>query len=226
MTEEEIKKFITDAITQAKAEFGKVEQDVQTEAAKVETQVQAGVTQYWIWAVGAVVLLMLLSLLANHYWPKKQADTKFEAVDPIPAVAKVPTQELPPQRVIVLVKQEVVKKIKDLPPDIKNDPKKQITTTADIPPSPNGGSAVAYINTSSGVSNITYKAKPRPFMGLPNDVTVGVRYGISSKAPSGQEGQVYGKWDFFRVGNAYLGAYGEVSSQPAAKAMVDLSMRF
>jgi hypothetical protein len=219
VTEEEIKLQIDAAVATAKAEFNQA-------VTRAETTVQSSWSRYWPWVIGVVALLALISLAANHWWPKKQADTKFGGTAPIPAVANVPVQELPPQRVIVLVKQEVVKKIKDLPDDVKNDPKKQITTTADIPPSPNGGSAIAYINTSSGVSNITYKAKPRPFMGLPNDVTVGVRYGVSTKAPSGQEGQVYGKWDFFRIGSAYLGAYGEVSTQPAAKAMVDLSMRW
>lgn len=193
---------------------------------KIETQVQAAWKRNVKWIALGILALALISLAVNRFWPKPApAPTTYTAAAPIPAVANVPTVELPPQRVVVLVKQEAIKKLPDLPPEIKNDPKQQITATADIPPSPNGGSAVAFINRTTGRSGIIYKAKPQPLIGFPSDITVGVRYGVTTRAP-GQEGQLYGKWDFFRVGKAYLGMYGEVNTRPEAKGMIDLSMRF
>jgi hypothetical protein len=180
----------------------------------------------WLRTIALIAgILAACSIIWNHFYPKQTASTTYTTTAPIPAVANVPTQELPPQKVIVLVKQEAVKKLPDLPPDMKADPKQQITTTADIKPSPYGGSAVAFINTSTGRSSIIYKAKERPWLGFPSDITLGVRYGVTTRAP-GQESQLYAKWDFFRIGSAYLGAYGEVSSRPEAKAMVDMSMRW
>lgn len=210
----DIKARVDAAVAQAKAAWQATETTVHTEARK-----------RWPWIVGGVAALMLISLTVNHFWPKQTAPTTYQTAAPIPAVANVPTQELPPQRVVVLVKQEAIKKLPDLPPEVKADPKQQVTTTADIKPSPYGGSAVAFINTSTGKSSIIYKAKERPLIGFPQDVTIGVRYGVTTRSP-GQEAQLYGRYDFVRVGSAYLGIYGEANSRPEAKGMIDLSMRF
>lgn len=216
--EKDIQSRVDKAVNDAKTAW-------QGATVKVEAQVQSTWKRIWPWVALAFAALAIASLLANHFWPKQTAPTTYTAAAPIPAAANVPTQEIPAQRVVVLVKQEAIKKLPDLPPEIKLDPKAQITTTADIKPSPYGGSAVAFINTSTGRSSIVYKAKEMSLLGFPSDMTVGVRYGVTTRTP-GQEGQVYAKWDLVRVGSAYLGIYGEANSRPEAKGMVDLSMRF
>lgn len=174
-------------------------------------------------------IALLLGIVAcssaawNWYHPRVVPSTSYGSTPPIPAAANLPTQELPVQRVVVLVKQEAVKALKP-PPEITGNPSAQITATAAIPPSPHGGSAIAYINTSTGRSNIVYKAAPQPLFGFPSDVTTGVRYGVTTN--DAYQGQLYAKWDFLRIGKAFLGVYGEVTTRPDAKAMIDASVRW
>lgn len=163
-------------------------------------------------------ILAACSILWNHFYPKQQAATTYSTAAPIPAAANVPTQELPPQRVIVLVKQEAIKKLPDLPPEVKNDPKAQITTTADIKPSPYGGSAVAFINTSTGRSSIVYKAKERPFFEFKRQVELYAEYGVSTRG--NQQAAAGSRWTFIRTGAINWHAKGEINSAPEAKAML------
>jgi hypothetical protein len=79
------------------------------------------------------------------------------------------------------------------------------------------------MNTKTGVGNIIAKEKPRSLLGLPNEKELGVRVGYNQNLE--QNVSIYGRWNFFRVGNFHLSAYGE-GSQNNATAQLELGYRF
>src|SRR6185369_2256952 len=89
-------------------------------------------------------------------------------------------------------------------------------------------STVAVMTTPADGSPATVaivaKEQPPALFGFPAVVELGLRYGLGTR--NGQEGNLNARWQFLRVGNLYLGAYGEIGTQPEAKAMIDLSYRW
>jgi hypothetical protein len=123
-----------------------------------------------------------------------------------------------PERIVVVEKEAARKAGIDIPPG------QQVTTTADLPPTKGGYRTATFINMSTGVSITTAQEKKQPFLGLPNELEAGVRYGLSSKGA--QIGTGYTRYNFLRVGKFNLGAYGEITTQPEAKVMIDLGYRW
>jgi hypothetical protein len=104
----------------------------------------------------------------------------------------------------------------------------QITATADLPESDNGYEEVSVIDTKTGASQIMAREKAAPWFQLRNDAAIGIRYGLC--AGPGQItpycGDVYGKWDFLRVKDAYLGASGALGTDSSARLQLGLEYRW
>ena len=131
--------------------------------------------------------------------------------------------EVPVEKIVTIEKTVVVEKLK-LPDSVSKDPNKQITATAEIEPYEGKTNVIAIIDTKSGESNIMAKQQPLSLFAFENKKEIGARYGTSIK--NGIEADVYGRWDFVRVGNLHLGAYGEATSYGEAKAMISVGYRW
>lgn len=183
------------------------------------------------WIRGNVLLIVFFIIAAvaassaawNWYHPqvKTITQTEYRTVTQEKVVEKIKRVEVPgPTRIITIDKQTIADKL-DIHPISDNE---QIISNADIPPSESGTSAVTVLNMDTGESKIIAKEKPLSLFGFPSNVEAGLRYGLATQ--SGQEGDLFARWQFLRVGKVYLGAYGEMTTKPEAKIMLEGSFRF
>jgi len=191
-----------------------------------------------------VIVLVLLALSALWGWYRRPpVNTVYYTSPPeIREVVRVQKVYVPvgtgegAGKVQVLNKDEVNKKMADLPPDVRANPNAQITSTGEIGPYAGRTNVANVIDTSTGVSHIVSKQVPLPPLGIECDREVGARVGYIVTAPGGTPsigGNVYGKWDFLRIGKVHLGAYGEAGYYPGrsattaeGKVMLQGSVRF
>lgn len=171
-------------------------------------------------------IIAAVSAVVNWYRPAKMLTTQqFIPVPQIKEITKVQRVTIPgPEKIVVIQKDEAAEEL-DLPADVVNDPAKQLTATADIPPSEGGSQCVAVINTTTGESSMIAKEKPLPLFGLPSKWEVGARYGwdTSSNNPNKLAGDIHARWQFLRVGPVKAGVYSELNTEPGAKAMIELA---
>lgn len=104
---------------------------------------------------------------------------------------------------------------------------KEIITTGEVKPSQGGATVATLLDRNTGESRQVVEYHPRPLLALGGELAIGVRAGLTTR---GEEAQIYIRKDLLRVGPVYLAGYGEASAtataQIAAKAMIDVSMRF
>lgn len=177
--------------------------------------------------VAGLVLLGLIaggSAIWNWYHPK-QAITK----QPVVAQEAIKAADIPkttvagPKTLVAYNREKIIKAMKP-PAEIAEDKRNQFTTSANIPPSPYGGSALSFTNISTGKSGIIYQAKATPFFELKNVRELAVDYGITSKGK--QEGVVGARWTFLRTGIVNWHGKAEVSTSPEAKVFVGVHAEF
>jgi hypothetical protein len=176
-----------------------------------------------------VAIIALISATYNYY--KKPATITVKEYVPtteIKEVTKIKRVEVPVEKVVTIEKEVIVEKL-TLPEWLKTDPNKQILATAEIPPYKGKTNAVSVLDTKTGASEIIAKQIPRSLFGLANEREIGIRYGygyFNKESKFQDEGAVYGRWDFLRIGNAYLGVYGEGTTRGDAKAQLSLGYKF
>jgi len=178
------------------------------------------------WAIAALVLLLVLAIVVAWYRGQKTqivSKTEYVKVPEITETVKLKRVEIPVEKIVVIEKEAAAKKL-DLPPEIKDDPNKQITATAVIPPYEGKTNVLAVLDTSTGGIGVMARQLALPFFDFENKREIGIRYGISMKHD--QEADLYGRWDFFRVANAHLGLYGEVNTTGDAKAMLQAAYKW
>jgi hypothetical protein len=181
--------------------------------------------------LAVIAVLALTSAGWNWYHPtvKTVTQTQYQTVPQEKKVETIKRVTVPgPERIVTIEKPVVVEKL-GLPPAIAADPTKEIVANGEIMTHDGDKvSTVAVMDTPAdgtpATVSIIAKEQPPSLFGLPNDWEMGVRYGLGTRA--GQEGNINARWQFFRLGNIYLGAYGEIGTRPEAKMMLDVSMRF
>ncbi|MDD2899004.1 MAG: hypothetical protein PHI31_09855 [Desulfuromonadaceae bacterium] len=176
----------------------------------------------------ALIVLLLIAIgstVWNWYHPKETvSQTQYQALPKEKIVERIKTVKVPgPKEIVTIEKQVIVEKLK-LPESVASDPNTVITANAEVPPSEGGTSVVTAFNTATGETTIIAKEKPLSLFGFPSNVETGVRYGLTSDGP--QQGDIYARWQFLRVGKVYVGTYGEITTQPRARAMLEASFRF
>ena len=223
-----------DAVIAAK--FKVMEAAGKVEAAKVGTEATTIWAKFaaapsWLQGVIFLAVLAVPSLLFYQCDKKPQAAAPqvFASIPPISAAAHVPLVEVPVAKglIQVLEKKALSKKLK-LPKVISDDTNAQVVATATLPAGP-GYDVIAFTNVSTGASSLVAEPKKRPLFAFEGTKEIGARYGIATGSITGQEADVYAKYNVLRVGNAHLGLYGEVAAQPtviASKVMVDVSYRW
>jgi len=105
------------------------------------------------------------------------------------------------------------------------DETEQAIATGVIAPYEGKTNVVATLNTETGVGNIIAKQMPQPFMSFENKKELGVRAGYTTDGAKAHT-SIYGRWNFMRVGNVHMGMYGEVNSEGAGIAQIDINYRF
>lgn len=175
--------------------------------------------------IAVIIVIAIVSSVYNFYRePNVVTKTEYVRVPEEKQVTKIERVNVPGPKEVVTIEKEKIVKVLQMPSWFKQDKNEQAIANADLAPSKNGYSAVATINTQNGNGAIIAKEKSRSLIGLPSEKEVGARYGITSRGV--QEAQAYGRWQFLRVGDVYVGAYGEVGSKPEAKAMIDMSYKW
>ena len=150
--------------------------------------------------------------------------TQYTVPPQIKVVEKIKRVNVPgPVQIVTVEKQVVVEKLK-LPAWISGDVNEQVIATAEIPPYAGKTNAAAILNTSTGKGDIVAKQVPLPLFGFESVKEIGIRGGIDEKAEL--EGDVYGRWDFLRVGNVHVGAYVEGNTRGEGKAMVSAGYKW
>lgn len=177
-----------------------------------------------------VAIIAVCSALWNWYHPRTQTVTKteYKTQTEEKVVEKIKRITVPgPERIVTIEKPVIVREL-GLPQSVADDPNQQIVANAETT-TEDGDiiSSVAIMDAPPGqpaTVTIIAKEKPQQLFGFPSNIEAGVRYGLSTK--TAQEGNIFARWQFLRIGKVYMGAYGEITTQPNAKAMLEASFRF
>jgi hypothetical protein len=182
--------------------------------------------------IGLLCLIAALAVCSAVYaWFFKGVDVKpsaqYQDAKIDSKAAKVDKQEIVIKHVHVYEKEKISKTL-DLPKEIAQDPKQQVTAAVDIQQSERKQSAVSILDTENGEEKIIVKEKPYPLIEFQDKKELGVRYGITT---DGQAADVFGRWSFLRIKGVNVSIYGEVTTQTTgvnakAKAMLETSYRW
>lgn len=183
--------------------------------------------------IGLVVLVAVFSALNGWYRPKFDStpDKEFRIL-PGPEYTKyVTTRKVIVNTPITVLDKEELSKARhhgELSAEIRKDPDLQITATAEVEPYRGKTVVDCVLDSRTGETRMIAKKQPVPLFGFENEKAVGVAYGMGTK---GEELDVYGRWNFARIGNLYTGAKVEINSYLEdssidAKAMLTMEYRF
>jgi hypothetical protein len=172
-----------------------------------------------------VVLALTAAILA---WYRGQSPTvisrtAYVKVPEIKMVTKIKRVMVPVKEIVTIEKQAISEKLK-LPDEVTKDANKQIITTGEVTPYEGKTNVIAVLDTATGESELIAKQQPLPFVDFENKREIGLRYGATIK--NGMETDIYGRWDFLRVGGMHLGLYAEANSNSEAKAMISVGYRW
>lgn len=174
-----------------------------------------------------VITLALMSALYAWYGERNKPPVSqkvYIPVEQIKEVEKIKRVEVPgPEKIVTIEKKVIQEKIKL--PDWFLDETEQAIATGVIAPYEGKTNVVATLNTETGVGNIIAKQMPQPFMSFENKKELGVRAGYTTDGAKAHT-SIYGRWNFMRVGNVHMGMYGEVNSEGAGIAQIDINYRF
>jgi hypothetical protein len=181
------------------------------------------ITYVLIAVLGIALISMVNAWYKEKFKPITPPQTNFVEVEKIKYINKIKKVEVPIEKIVTYEKNVIVKKVNGLPTWFVENADEQAIATADLPETKGGYEVIGTMNTKTGVGNIIAKEKPRSLFGLPNEKEIGVRAGYNNKLE--QNVSIYGRWNFFRVGNVHLSAYGE-GSQNNATAQLEVGYRF
>lgn len=174
-------------------------------------------------ALAALVLAAGVYFLWQWYRPPAPITTAgYLPAATEPVVAKLPKEDVAIEKVRVIPKTQAVKRL-DLPSETVGK-QEEILAAVTIPPTKGGATAVTLIDTDTGEARTIVREKPRPLLSLESGTEIGLRYGLSTQ--HGQMGAIYARRDLARMGDVYLSLYGEVSTRPEARGMVEISYRW
>ena len=182
-----------------------------------------------IYALIAAGVIVGLIWLKKAFWPVAPINTTPQVLQEAPKAASVERIYIPgPERIMVYDRPALLAKI-PVAPVVAQNQHNQFTATADVPNSPYGGTAVAFTNTSSGVSGIAYTAKERPLFGWGGSGGVSIRGGVGAgNSSTGYTGGVAIRQNIIRVSDVQISAVGELNistyQKPEGRALVDVEL--
>ena len=166
-------------------------------------------TEIIVSLVGIFLLVALASATFAWYKEKNKAPiSKIEyiKVPEIKETVKIKRVEVPVEKIVTLEKTVVVEKLK-MPDWFKADTNKQAIASATVPPYEGKTSAVAVIDTKTGIGEIVVKQEPLNLVGFANDKQLYLKGGYSTNAE--MQITVGGEWKFVRIGKLKMGVFGE-----------------
>jgi hypothetical protein len=166
-------------------------------------------------------VLLLAGSSAIYAWYHKKGDIQT-VYSPPNTIEKVKTVILPCKKVQV---------VEDMPGFMTKHPQikdllvsgDKITGEAELKPSDAGNTIISSIN-EEGKTHFIVIPKQRPLLSFENNKRLGLRVGYDSEVTKTVE--LFGLWEFARVGNVYTGIYGELNSDKQGKAMLEVSYHF
>ncbi len=184
-------------------------------------------------AVTASVFLVVAGIgfvfgyLAGRPKQAQKTSKEFVASDPIKAVRSVPKKriKIDVADIEILDKEEVEKRMPQ-PPEIRDDPNKQIAATSEVSPDEELGNvqAEAILDSRRGDIRIYMRQVEKPFIGLETQGAFGVGAGWSLK--HGQIVKIDGRVSLIRIDRWHIGIEGEVNSEPDARGFIKIERRF
>jgi hypothetical protein len=99
-----------------------------------------------------------------------------------------------------------------VPDTVLYDPDKEVTAVAIVPEHKGNTTVVAVIDKDTGITTIDLRQERPKLFALESLKTIGIRCDITTEC---EEIEVYGSWEFLRIGALHLEAYGEVSRDDA-----------
>jgi hypothetical protein len=129
-----------------------------------------------------------------------------------------------PKEILTIEKEKIVEKLR-LPNWFAQNADEQVIATAEIPPYEGITDTVATLNTKTGVGNIIAKQRPLSLLAFENKKELGARAGYTTDEFK-QLITVFGRWQFFRLGNFHAGLYGEGNSEGEAIGQIELNYRW
>jgi hypothetical protein len=176
-----------------------------------------------------LIIVTIVALIAAGYaWYKEEhpstiSKTQYVNIPQIKTVTKIKTVMIPMKQVQAVDKEAVSSSLK-LSDDIAKNPDKQITTTGVVPAYEGKTNVISVIDTKTGQSEIIAKEQPLPLFGFENKKEIGIRAGYSIK--NNQEGDIYARWDFLRIGNVHIGVYGDANTAGDGRAMISVGYKW
>lgn len=168
----------------------------------------------------------VLVLGKKIFWPSQKPVAAFVTPPPANGMPKAPdsavTLTIPLK---TYSKKTAVKKMK-LPAAIAENPHKEVTATADLKPTPGGYTVASVIDTTTGVSDIISREKPRPLFGFGGESEIGLLGGITNH---GDSALVFVRQDLLRVGSVHLfgaGGTGVMGGSFGVGAFIGASMKW
>lgn len=137
-----------------------------------------------------------------------------------------PTEEVQLTVPLKTYSKKVATKKMALPQEVVTNPAKQVTATADLKPSDGGYTMAAITDTSTGITNIIAKEKPRPLFGFGGNSEICLLGGITNR---GDSALVFVRQDMLRVGSVQLftlGGGGVMGGKFAAGAFAGVSVKW
>lgn len=160
-----------------------------------------------------VAVLILASLLYAWYSPSSNTGTVTLAPTN-KVVATMPTKEVKSAPLKIYDKKEVAKHLK-VSDEVLTSPTKEITTVADVKPSPAGVTVTCVTDTATGISSVYQEVKPMSLFGLAKEFRVGAGAGYTIKGTPTID--LHAEYTFVRVGKLYGSIRGELEARNVTK---------
>jgi hypothetical protein len=176
----------------------------------IKAKLQKLTLRNWLIIAAVVAVAIFAGTQAWHwYHPAEKASTAPTVTQEAPKAVEIPKVAIPAPKTLTVYERKKFVAAIPLPPEVKANPANEFTATAVIKPSPYGGTAVAFTNMTTGVTGITYQAKPAPFFELKSLLEISGDYGYSTR---GQVIQGSMRYTPLRIGPANLHIRGEVGT--------------
>jgi len=114
--------------------------------------------------------------------------------------------------------------IQALPENMGNE---VVIARGECPPGERVMEVVTTISPTTGIAEIYLKPVKPHLFGFENNKSLGIRGGYAlDKDGMRQQLDLFGRWEFFRVGSWHLSGYGEMNTRPEVKWMFQIEWRF
>jgi hypothetical protein len=154
----------------------------------------------------ALIGIIAIFLLALAYcWYHRDEIARQFVPMPAPEI-KVEYREGPER--IVYLNRPALEREDLLPERVKHDPDKEVTAVTTVPEHNGDTTVIAVIDTDTGETSLDIRQERPSLFALESLKTIGIRCDVTTSC---NELEVYGSWEFLRIGSVHLEAYGEVS---------------